>query len=66
MNDEAPNPFIILSNPIYCLESWDAAPWHETMVSKADWIKANSRLIDEVGKEAWLQMLLQHLETPRR
>jgi hypothetical protein len=35
---------------------------NEPSVSKGQWIKANVRLIDELGVEAWLVRLLDVLE----
>jgi hypothetical protein len=35
---------------------------HQPIVSKAQWVRANSRLIDELGAEEWLVYLLSILE----
>lgn len=51
------NPFYAINIlPSLCLE-------HEPLVSKETWIKANARLIDEIGKEEWLKQLLNVLES---
>ena len=36
---------------------------HELLVSEEDWIKANAKLIDEIGAEEWLHRLLDTLRT---
>lgn len=57
MEEMFANPFYAINiYPALCLE-------HETMVSKETWIKANARMIDEIGKEEWLKRLLSALET---
>lgn len=51
------NPFYAINIlPSLCLE-------HEPMVSKETWIKANAKIIDEIGKEEWLKRLLTVLES---
>ena len=51
------NPFYAVNiSPSLCLE-------HELMVSKETWIKANAKMIDEIGKEEWLNRLLSVLES---
>jgi hypothetical protein len=51
------NPFYAINIlPSLCLK-------HEPMVSKETWIKANAKMIDEIGKEAWLKRLLDTLES---
>ncbi len=51
------NPFYAINIlPALCLE-------HETMVSKETWVKANAKMIDEIGKEEWLKRLLDVLES---
>jgi hypothetical protein len=34
---------------------------HELLVSKEEWVQANSKLIEEIGAEAWLRLLLDAL-----
>ncbi len=54
----------ILINPYYAIEiAPELATKHEPMTSKEAWIKANAHLIDEIGKEEWLNRLLHVLET---
>lgn len=36
---------------------------HKTIVDLKDWLKANTKLIDEIGAEKWLYLLLNILET---
>jgi hypothetical protein len=44
----------VLSNPAYCL----LVP---PVITEEMWIKAGIRLIDEIGAEAYLRLLLDHL-----
>jgi hypothetical protein len=54
----------VVVNPFYavnfeanlCLE-------HPTLVSKEEWVRANLRLMEELGTERWLYRLLEILET---
>jgi len=32
------------------------------LINKEKWISTNERMIDEIGKRAWLQLLLEALE----
>ncbi|MFA6336012.1 MAG: hypothetical protein WCX48_10780 [Bacteroidales bacterium] len=51
-------------NPYYAINiSPTLATEHELMTSKEKWILVNSKLIDEMGKEAWLKQLLDILES---
>jgi hypothetical protein len=53
----------IFINPFYAINiSSSLTGEHEPMASKDEWIKVNSKLIDELGKEMWLEMLLEILE----
>jgi len=36
---------------------------HEPLVTREQWIQANTSLIDELGAEAWLWRMLETLET---
>jgi hypothetical protein len=57
MEEMFANPFYAINiYPGLCME-------HKPAVSKETWIKANSRMIDEIGKENWLKGLLYTLET---
>ncbi len=52
----------ILANPYYAIVINKALnEEHEPLVSEEDWIKANSKLIEEIGAEAWLRRLLDTL-----
>jgi len=54
----------IFANPFYAVNiSPSLCAEHEPMVSKETWIKANARMIDEIGKEEWLKRLLSALES---
>ncbi len=54
----------VFLNPFYAIQF---APYltseHEPMVSKEEWIAANIKLMDELGKEEWLRQLLEVLES---
>lgn len=58
--EDATNMFI---NPFYAINiEPDLAIAHEPLVTEADWIRANRRLIDEVGAQEWLERLLAILQ----
>jgi len=49
------NPFYAIDiNPVFIQE-------HPKMVTKKEWIKANIKLMDEIGAERWLENLLENL-----
>ena len=51
-------------NPYYAINiSPSLVPEHEPMTSKEQWVKVNTKLIDELGKEEWLGQLLNVLES---
>jgi hypothetical protein len=53
----------LLINPIYAISiDPDLAGSHEPIVHKEQWIDANKHLIDELGVEEWLTLLLAVLE----
>jgi hypothetical protein len=53
----------MLINPIYAISIQpDLVVQHEPLVSREQWIKANTKLIDELGAEQWLSRLLGVLE----
>jgi len=59
-------PFIedLLINPYYVINiSPNLVDKHEPLTTKESWVKANIRLMDEMGKEEWLKQLLHVLET---
>jgi hypothetical protein len=59
-------PFIedLLINPYYVINiSPNLVDKHEPLTTKEIWVKANTRLMDEMGKEEWLKQLLHVLET---
>jgi hypothetical protein len=52
-----------LINPFYAVSIHPSLLGeHETLVSKEQWVKANARLIEEIGIEDWLAQLLATLE----
>jgi hypothetical protein len=54
----------LLVNPIYAVSiSPSLAVEHEPLVERSQWISANARLIKEIGAEAWLERLLDVLES---
>jgi len=53
----------ILIDPYYAINvAPDIAVDYQPIISKIDWIKANRRLIDELGADKWLVYLLSILE----
>jgi hypothetical protein len=53
----------IIKNPFYCITVAKIfSEEHPHLVTKDDWIKANSKLIKEQGAEVWLNGLLNVLE----
>ena len=54
----------LLVNPFYAVT---AAPTfcvpHEPMIERDAWVRANARLIEQIGAEAWLGRLLEVLES---
>lgn len=53
----------ILANPYYAVViSKGLSEEHETIISEEDWVKANAKLIEEVGAEEWLPRLLSVLK----
>ena len=54
----------LLVNPFYAVT---AAPSfcvpHEPMIERDVWVRANARLIAQIGAEAWLERLLDVLES---
>lgn len=53
----------MLINPFYAINlSDDLFGEHEPLVSTAQWVAANKKLIEEIGVEAWLEKLLTVLQ----
>jgi hypothetical protein len=53
----------MLINPIYAISiDRDLIGSHEPIVGREQWIDANKHLIDELGVEEWLRLLLAVLE----
>jgi hypothetical protein len=58
--DDVTNMFI---NPFYAINiEPDLAVEHEPLVSEADWVRANLKLMDEIGAQEWLERLLAVLQ----
>lgn len=52
-----------LINPIYAINiEPDLVAEHEPLVSEAQWVQANVKLIEEIGAQAWLERLLAVLQ----
>ena len=53
----------MIANPLYAINIDEglAVP-HEPLISEDDWVKANVRLIDELGAEPYLRNLLSVLK----
>lgn len=53
----------MLINPFYAINiEPDLASEHEPMVSEAQWVEANLKLIEEIGAQQWLERLLAVLQ----
>lgn len=53
----------MLANPYYAVVIAESLYGdHEPLVSEEDWIKANAKLIGEIGAEEWLYRLLEVLK----
>ena len=51
------NPFYaVTASPVLCVP-------HEPIIERGAWIRANARLIEQIGAEAWLGRLLEVLES---
>lgn len=61
MNEQETQELFI--NPYYAISiSSELSEEHEPMTSKENWVKVNTKLIREMGEEAWLERLLAVLE----
>lgn len=53
----------MLANPYYAIViAKSLSEDHEPLVAEEDWVKANAKLIQEVGAEEWLHRLLDTLK----
>jgi hypothetical protein len=53
----------MLINPYYAVNiAPDLALEHEPIASESDWVRANIRLMDEIGAQEWLERLLAVLQ----
>ena len=68
MNEQETTEMFI--NPYYAINiSPSLMDKHEPLTTKENWVKANMKLMDELGKEEWLKQLLSVLEdgtTPKQ
>lgn len=61
---EKPNLEDVMINPFYAVNiSTELTARHEPMVSKETWVKSNVQLMEQIGKEEWLNRLLLILES---
>lgn len=54
----------LLPNPFYCLPEIDPifVELHEPLITEEMWIAANVKVIEEIGSEKWLFLLLENLK----
>lgn len=53
----------IISNPFYCCNiNENLIEKHEPLISEDLWIKANTKIIQEIGAEKFLKRLLENLK----
>jgi hypothetical protein len=53
----------VLINPFYAINiTPDLMGEHDPLVSEAQWVAANKKLIEEIGVQAWLEKLLAVLQ----
>ncbi len=53
----------MLTNPYYAIVlDKSLCEDHPTLVAEEDWVKANAKLITEIGAEEWLHRLLEVLK----
>jgi len=54
----------VIANPFYAVR---IAPWlgteHPTLISEDEWVQANVQLVEEMGTEEWLRLLLSVLKS---
>ena len=52
----------VLTNPFYAVSiAPSLCGEHEPLIDRAQWVRANARLIAQIGAEAWLERLLDVL-----
>lgn len=53
----------MLANPYYAIVIGKSlSENHEPLIAEEDWVKANAKLIEEIGAEEWLHRLLETLK----
>lgn len=63
MSNEENNLKKMLANPYYAIViAKSVSEDHEPLIAEEDWVKANAKLIQEVGAEEWLHRLLETLK----
>lgn len=56
----------VLANPYYAIKiDEDLTIDHEPIISEENWVKANAKLIKEIGAESWLTRLLEVLRAKK-
>jgi hypothetical protein len=54
----------MLINPFYAINILPSlSEKHKSLVTKKQWVKANAKLMDKIGTEEWLGLLLDILES---
>jgi len=62
-NQEENDSKRMLANPYYAVVlDKSLTEDHEPLIAEEDWIKANAKLIAEIGAEEWLHRLLETLK----
>lgn len=53
----------MLANPYYAIVmDKSLSEDHEPLIAEEDWVKANAKLIEEIGATEWLHKLLETLK----
>jgi hypothetical protein len=53
----------IIANPFYAIEiSPDMCQPHPPMISEDEWVRGNAKLIEELGAEKVLKLILENLK----
>jgi hypothetical protein len=63
MTNDENNLKKMLANPYYAIViAKNLSEDHEPLIAEEDWVKANAKLIQEIGAEEWLHRLLDVLK----
>ena len=54
----------LISNPFHCLPKVNKSfvKEHQPSIDERQWINTNAKLIDQIGTERWLALLLENLK----